>query len=162
MKTEITEDKNDILISLYDEWNERKKDIAFPSFRNIYFREGDIWWCSLGLNVGRESYGKGKEFRRPILVLKKLSSDICIILPLSSKEKIGTWFIDVTFQEHKRYVLLYQIRMLHTKRFQRKLGQLDEKGMFRVKEKLGKLLELFLENHHSANAEIDGNTPKVI
>jgi len=37
------------------------------------FNDGDIWWCGLGENVGSEICGKGKEFLRPVVIVKKLS-----------------------------------------------------------------------------------------
>lgn len=82
---------------------------------------------------------------RPVLVFKKLSGENFIGLPLSSKEKIGTWFTDISINNEKRFVLLYQIRMYHTNRFQRRLATLDEKDFKKVKEKLEQLLGF---NHH--------------
>lgn len=35
------------------------------------FREREIWWCSLGENIGFEQDGKNEKFERPILVLRK-------------------------------------------------------------------------------------------
>ncbi len=56
----------------FDSWNTKKKEIdTSVSNEKIYFREGDIWWCTIGINVGAESNGKGFEFRRPVLVYKK-------------------------------------------------------------------------------------------
>ena len=60
-------------IEKYNKWNIKKQNIHFLDNRDIYFKEGDIWWCSIGLNIGDESYGKGRDFRRPILIFKKLS-----------------------------------------------------------------------------------------
>ncbi len=129
--------------SKYDEWNEQKKSIAFSEDTSkIYFREGDIWWCSLGLNVGSESFGKGGAFRRPILVIKKLSHDTCIAVPLTSKMKEGSWFAGITLGGENKWAMLYQIRMIHKKRFQRKIGELDDKDIALVKKKLKILLEL--------------------
>ena len=59
----------------------------------------------------------------------------------SREKKDGSWFIDDTFGEQKAWVLLYQIRVFNKKRFQRKIGELDEKDFLRVKQKLEKLLE---------------------
>ena len=36
------------------------------------FNEGEIWWCSIGENVGMEISGKGSYFRRPVLIIRKL------------------------------------------------------------------------------------------
>ncbi len=125
----------------------------------MYFKEGQIWWCSLGQNIGSESFGKGENFRRPILIIKKLSADLCIALPLTSKEKIGTWFIDITIHGERKWAMLYQIRTLNKKIFSIKLGELDDIDFDRVKEKLETLLELSV-NRHPAEAGIEGTNPK--
>ena len=126
----------------YDLWNEKKKQVSrIQHPHDFHFRQGDIWWCSLGKNIGTESFGKGEEFRRPILVLKKLSHEACIAIPLSTQSKTGTWFLEFDFQGEKRCALLYQIRMVHSKRFQRLIGQIGEPEMILVKEKLKQLLE---------------------
>ena len=127
----------------YDDWNAKKKDIASSNRTSeIYFREGDIWWCSIGLNVASETFGKGNDFRRPVLVIKKLSHNTCIAIPLTSKEKEGSWFAEITIQGERKKAMLYQIRMIHKKRFQRKICELDGKDFSYVKEKLKILLEL--------------------
>ena len=134
------------IIKKYNEWNLKKQKINFlerPLGEEIYFKEGDVWWCSIGINVGSESFGKGKNFRRPVLVIKKLSADLCIALPITSKQKIGTWFEDVLLNEENRYVMLYQIRTLNKKRFTIKMGELGSNDFIKVKEKLKTLLEFF-------------------
>ena len=146
----------------FDSWNLKKQRLEFSSRADkMYFKEGHVWWCSLGQNVGSESYGKGEDFRRPVLVLKKLSSDLCIVLPLTSKEKTGSWFTDIILQGEKKWVLLYQIRTLNKKRFSKKIGELDGTDFEKAKEKLKSLLES-LPNRHPAGAEIEGNNPKSI
>lgn len=37
----------------------------------VKFNEREVWWCAIGVNVGYEIDGKGKDFARPVLVLKK-------------------------------------------------------------------------------------------
>lgn len=71
---------------LFDEWNEVKKKLDKKT-GNSLFREGQIWWCSVGQNVGSETYGKGKIFARPVLVFKRLSAQLFIGIPLTTKQK---------------------------------------------------------------------------
>lgn len=127
----------------FDAWNKIKKELDQKD-KKFFFKEGEIWWMSVGLNVAKESCGKGIIFRRPVLILKKLSSDTFIGLPLSSKEKIGSWFIDINLSNEKRYVLLYQIRMFSTNRFESRLATIDDNNFKKVKEKLESLLKLSL------------------
>lgn len=125
----------------FDKWNKQKKELERNS-KKFLFNEGEIWWCSVGLNIANESCGKGEKHQRPVLVLKKLSSNSFIGIPLSTQEKIGSWFVDITVHNEKRFVLLYQIRMFSTNRFQRRLATLDDNDFNKIKEKLGALLEL--------------------
>lgn len=129
----------------FDEWNKQKK-ILDERQNNTFFKEGDIWWCSVGINIGNESCGKGDTFNRPVLVLRKLSRSIYIGVPISSQKKSGSWFTEITVNGESRYVLLYQIRMFSVNRFQRRFGILGHNDFVTVKQKLGLLLELC--NHH--------------
>lgn len=125
----------------FDQWNTQKK-VLDSRTDEFFFKQGEIWWCSVGLNIAIESCGKGDTFHRPVLILKKLSHTSFIGLPLSTKEKTGTWFVDITIPDGKRTVLLYQIRMFSTNRFQRRMTTLDTKDFELVKQKLKALLEL--------------------
>ncbi len=125
----------------FDAWNGVKKSLETRS-EKILFKEGDIWWTSLGINIATESCGKGDTFRRPMLVIKKLSGKAAIVIPLTSQEKTGTWFQEIYIHGNRSWALLYQVRMMSTNRFQRRLATLDDTDFERVKKKLQQLLEL--------------------
>ncbi len=129
------------MIKDFDTWNDQKKSLDVRAER-FFFKSGEVWWCALGTNVGHESCGKGETFRRPVLILKKLSRESCIVIPLTSKEKSGSWFADITLHGEKRVALLSQLRMVSSNRFQRRLAVLDEGDFSSVKRKLEELLEL--------------------
>ena len=139
----------------FDSWNEQKKKLETIRQR-VLFKEREVWWCAVGLNISNESCGKGITFRRPILVLKKLSGTSCIGIPLSTQKKIGTWFVNISIHDETQYAFLYQIRMFSTNRFQRRLTTLDDKDFLKVKEKLEALLELS-NNHQSVTSGSVGN-----
>jgi mRNA-degrading endonuclease toxin of MazEF toxin-antitoxin module len=67
---------------------------------------------------------------------------MCIGIPLTSKNKIGSWFETITLNNESKVALVYQIRMFSTNRFQRRLATLDDNDFKKVKEKLKALLEL--------------------
>lgn len=125
----------------FDRWNEQKKALE-ESSQDILFKQGEVWWCAVGTNVANESCGKGEFFGRPVLVLRKLSHDSCIGIPLSTKKKEGSWFVGVQVQGKMVTALLYQIRMFSAYRFQRRLTTLSVEDFQCVKEKLEALLEL--------------------
>lgn len=129
-------------INLFSKWNDLKIKIDKKNTDNIFFKEWDIWWTSLWQNIKSESNWKWDNFRRPLLVFKKLSNDSCIAIPLSSKEKNWSWFSTYNLHWEKNTALLYQIRMIHKNRFQRKIWELDEKDFLEIKKRLKNLLNL--------------------
>ncbi|MDD4151988.1 MAG: hypothetical protein PHR68_05205 [Candidatus Gracilibacteria bacterium] len=40
---------------LFENWNKLKQNINEKSLKNVYFKEGDIWWSSLGQNIKSEA-----------------------------------------------------------------------------------------------------------
>lgn len=41
--------------------------------RSLYFKERQIWWASIGQNIGVEANGKNKKYERPVIILKNLT-----------------------------------------------------------------------------------------
>ena len=108
----------------------------------IYFREGDVWWYSPAQQGRGDAKSKTGGFKRPVIVIKKLSSELCITLPLSAQKKEGSWFTEISCHGEPQWVLLYQIQTIHKSELREFLGRLEVKDLVRVKEKLSNLLEL--------------------
>ena len=70
----------------FDTWNLQKKQIN-NKHRRITFHEREIWWCSLGLNIGFEQDGKNYLYERPVLVIRKFNKHTLWILPLTSVDE---------------------------------------------------------------------------
>ena len=87
-------------LKIYDEWNEIKKKLQAKD-RLEYFKERQIWWSSIGQNLGSETYGKGKTFTRPVLVFKKLSGNAFLGLPMTTKAKFGSWYVTIRHKEKR-------------------------------------------------------------
>lgn len=104
---------------MYDtflEWHEKKSDIHTKSLR-VYFFEREVWWYSLGLNVGDEQNGKGKSFARPIIILKKFNNNVFWGIPLTSKMKTGKFYQSVDLGDGmQRTAILSQLRLIDGKR----------------------------------------------
>jgi mRNA interferase MazF len=77
---------------------------------SVLFKEGEIWWCRIGMNVGHETYGKGASFARPVLICKKLSSDFFVGVPLTSRKKEGNWFFPLEHNKKESCASLHQVR----------------------------------------------------
>lgn len=132
---------NEVTDQDFDSWNTVKKGINREARLPIY-KQGDIWWASVGQNVGSESFGKHELYMRPVLVLKKLSAYMCIAVPLSTQPKSGSWFVEITIRGEKQYALIYQTKAMSVYRFQNRIAQLDETDMQKVKVGIKELFEL--------------------
>ncbi len=97
-------------------------------------KEGEIWWCAVGENVGVEINGKNKEFSRPVLVLKKLSKYGFMGVPLTSQEHIGSWYVDFIFQDKKQVAVLAQARVISVFRLYKKMGTVPNSDLELVRE----------------------------
>ena len=71
----------------FDGWNTRKKSINERDTKDVYFYEREIWWCSLGANVGFEQDGTDEFFERPVVIIKKYNPQIFLAVPLSTTSK---------------------------------------------------------------------------
>ncbi len=127
----------------YDNWNELKKDISRKSvFWTIKPRE--IYWVRIGKNIGFEQDGKGDEFLRPVLVLKKFSKDVFVGLALTSQQKENhPLYFKFSYKKGKdSYAILSQIRLYDTKRIYSKSGKIGYDDFVLLKTKLKDVLEL--------------------
>jgi mRNA interferase MazF len=125
----------------FDAWNIRKKYLD-TSKRSLFFKEGEIWWCSVGVNVGEEVYGKGNDFRRPVVILKKLSQNSCVLAPTSTKEKSGSWFHHLNIRDKDRWVMMHQIRFISANRLWVRESTLAEEEFTELKKSVATLLGL--------------------
>lgn len=91
------------------------------------FHEREVWWCKLGVNVGFEIDGGGKDFERPVIVIKKFNLDTCIVVPLTAKQKIGKYYFHVgVVSGHDAIAVLSQIRQIDRKRLTEKIETLPK------------------------------------
>jgi len=124
----------------FDTWNHEKKHIEVLPYERFHFHEREIWWASLGLNVGDEQDGKNDLFERPVLVLKKFNNRVVLVLPLTSQSKEGKFYQSIRYGEKTSTVILSQIRLLSVKRFRRFVRKISEGQFKTVQNKLQHLL----------------------
>ena len=103
----------------FDSWNTEKKKLENISLDTLAFHEREIWWCSIGINLGDEQDGKNELFERPVLVLKKFNNKICWALPMTTKPKTGIYYHQLKHDGQIFSVILSQIRLVSVKRFRR-------------------------------------------
>ncbi|MBP7898518.1 MAG: type II toxin-antitoxin system PemK/MazF family toxin [Candidatus Gracilibacteria bacterium] len=97
------------------------------------FSEGEIWWCSVGVNVGVEADGKNLYFERPILIIRKFNDEMLWALPLTSKMKKGRFYSTLEVNGVIETVMLSQIKTLSSKRLQRPIGKINRYALKKIK-----------------------------
>ena len=125
----------------FDTWNEKKKALDVQS-RNLLFKEGEIWWCAVGRNIGEEVYGKGGEFRRPVVILKKLSNNSCIAVPTTTKPRTGSWYHRIHVHSKDRWVMMNQLRFISGNRLWVRESSLPPDQFSELKKSVAYLLGL--------------------
>lgn len=123
----------------FDNWNKRKKEIndEKPNF----YHQREIRWCSLGVNVGFEQDGTSKTYRRPVLILKGFSRNVCLIVPLTTSKKKNPYHVSVGIIEgEEAFVILSQIRLIDTKRLHDRLIILDKNKFEEIRKAVKNLI----------------------
>lgn len=128
----------------FDEWNAVKKET--DSLLSPIFKEREVYYMRLGDNVGHEQNGKGDKFVRPVIVLKRLSRDMFIGIPLSSQIKSGSFYHTITFSKNGietiNNAIVAQIRLFSARRLLNKIGMIHKDEFNELKKSLADLLDL--------------------
>ena len=127
------------IVKRFIEWIKLKERLHQTAYKPPLFRQGEVWWCSIGENVGSEINGKSKLFSRPVLIFKKLSATTFLGIPTSSQDRNGSWYVRITLQNKVSVVILSQIRVFDYKRLSSKIGHLDAYDYKQVKIAFKKL-----------------------
>lgn len=114
----------------FDNWNTLKK-IFQKENRELFAHPREVWWCSLGVNLGAEIDGKNDSFERPVLVINVYSKETMFVLPITSREKNDKFhykiFIKIKdaktgkLQGKPVWIKLTQARVISNKRLLRKV-----------------------------------------
>lgn len=130
------------MLSKFHDWHVVKDALHQKSPPPLFFKEREVWWCSLGANIGYEQDGKNTDFGRPILVTKKFNHDVLWALPITSKKKENHFHhqFDSFDTVMSGSVVLSQIRLLDAKRLIRKMGTFPLAHFMEVREKLRRFI----------------------
>ncbi len=111
----------------FDAWNTQKKQVQTQEIAyDFFYHPREVWWCSVGLNIGVETDGKHNNFERPVLVLKKFNKDQFWGIPLTGNEKEGPFYQKIVHEGGISWAILSQMKTLSSKRLLRKIGQISE------------------------------------
>src|SRR3989344_7307679 len=97
----------------FDSWNESKKKAHKNHDYLPLYHEREIRWCRLGLNIGFEEDGTGKDFARPVLILKGFSRHVCLVLPLTTSTKKNPYNIPIGKVDNREAsAIISQLRLI--------------------------------------------------
>lgn len=122
----------------FNEWIEVKAKMHDAALMPK-IREGEIYWCGFGENVGIEINGKNELFSRPVLVFRKFSQYGFLGIPLTSKLHNGSWYVPFRFHGKEQRAVLVQQRTFSVSRLYGKMGRVDEVDMNRIRQGFHKL-----------------------
>jgi len=108
----------------FPDWFKLKPKLDLQNYTPPKFSNGQVWYCYTGENIGIEISGKGIEYLRPYLVLKKLDRYSFIGLPLSTQNKIGDRYFQINFRNIDQIIYLHQPRHFDYRRLKYKLGEI--------------------------------------
>jgi mRNA interferase MazF len=135
-------DKNNLKNSFFKNftnWFTLKPKLDGNNHKPPLVNIGDIWWCHMGENIGTEISGKSGSFTRPCIILIKFSQYTFFVIPCSSKNKEGSWYVSFWHNSKAMIAVLSQARSVDYRRLQNKMGRLDDADMNNIKTKMKKL-----------------------
>ena len=110
----------------YKKWHDKKTEVN-ESEGTALFHEREVWWCTLGENIGYEQDGSSELFTRPVIILTKFNLDACLVVPLTAKPKNGKYYFDVgNVSGRKAVAVLSQLRFVDRKRLSSKIATMDQ------------------------------------
>ena len=93
-------------VNRFFEWIGLKEKLHRSDHKPPFVSERDLWWASLGQNVGSEVNGKSGRFSRPVLVMRKFAHGFYLVAPTTTKQREGTWYVHVRLGNQDEYVCL--------------------------------------------------------
>ncbi len=125
----------------FDNWNEVKKQIDNKTKISIP-KEREVYWASIGENIGFEQNGKSELFTRPVLVFKRFNKNIFFGVPLSTQIKDGNFFFTFTLNGELSNALLVQGKLFDIRRLEKKIGMISKDEFSQLKLKFKDLLDI--------------------
>lgn len=124
----------------FQKWH-NEKTIVHNSKERPFFHNREIWFCSLGENIGFEQDGNGDDFLRPVIIIKKFNNEIFWCIPLTTKTKTSDHYHSFNFNKNEiSTAILSQLRLLDAKRLQYKIGTISKEDFEEVKRKIKQFL----------------------
>lgn len=124
----------------FDGWNDEKKKLdATP--QAIFCHKREIWWCTLGVNIGFEQHSMSDDFSRPIVVIRCFTADMFWGVPLTTKVRDDVPFrVRIKVNDEQNDAMILQMRSYDRKRLRRKLGVVSKSDFKKITDLIKKVI----------------------
>lgn len=121
---------------VFDHWNNKKRATHKDAPRK-FFRDGDIYSMRMGKNIGYEQDGRGVDFLRPVLVIRKFNNDVFLGVALTTKRKPHPLYMHLGMYGGRESVaILSQLRLWDAKRLDYKIGHIPVEKLHEVRKNI--------------------------
>ena len=128
----------------FDKWNEVKKE-THKCKMVVNLKPREMYWVKIGKNIGDEEYGKNDEFVRPVIVIRRLTSDLFFGIPTTTNNKDGEYFQTFVHRGSKDKLMfstamILQTRVFSIKRLKSRICKISEDEFKKIMNKLGEMI----------------------
>jgi mRNA interferase MazF len=124
----------------FNSWNTLKQKLDNKN-TVPFFKDREVWWCSIGHNIGHEENGKNNNFERPVIVIKKFNNRLFWGVPLTTQIKVNKHYYKFEFQNKIQCAMLTQIRLWDANRLTRRKGRIASVDHIAIKDNLTNYLK---------------------
>ncbi|MBU2579013.1 type II toxin-antitoxin system PemK/MazF family toxin [Patescibacteria group bacterium] len=124
----------------FQKWHDKKSKVDEIKKRP-FFHEREIWYCTLGVNIGFEQDGGGEDFLRPVIIIRKFNNEIFWAIPLTRTQKKTKYYFQFVFGDNfSSAAILSQIRLVDARRLDYKIGDISKDNFKKLIKKFKDLL----------------------
>lgn len=122
---------------LFEKWNKLKQKIHNKKRNNFFIKQREIWNTNIWVNVWFESIWKWNDFRRPVLVIKKVWN-MYLVIPMTTKwvENNFKYKLTEKYFNKKSFLIISQAKFIDHNRFINKILTLEKNDFEEIKKRL--------------------------
>lgn len=124
----------------FDAWNEKKK-LIHERRPPAHFKPGEVWWCSIGSNIGHEEDGKNEWFERPVCIIQRFGNELAWVVPLTTRPQNGVFSIQTMVNKTPNWAMVVHLDLLSARRLHRRLGNVSVATVIQIRDKIIDLLK---------------------
>jgi|SaaInlStandDraft_6_1057023.scaffolds.fasta_scaffold13183_3 mRNA interferase MazF len=124
-------------MNTFEKWNKLKQKLHYSVKKNFYVKKREIWYINIWTNIWHESIWKWNDYRRPVLVIKKIWN-MYLVIPMTSKwtENKFKYKLPETYFSNNSFLTMSQWKFIDHKRFIKKISIINKVDFEKIKKRL--------------------------